>query len=393
MTELNTITDKHFTTTYPYPQNSEDIGRAEGTEANQGAYDISCDDDNTNTKNTYVRNNFESKQITVNKYWNDTNNADGRRPENLRVQITEKVDGGGQNGAELTVNIPKVLKNSDSWTMKVELPKYYYNGTSPNKNLTFGIGETMSSVQDGDVSAYNLTENGYSLEEFGYETGTAGNLTKHEFSNADGKTPLEPTNGDAVYSLYLQNKQDKRVNSKLTFDKTWDDMNNKWSLRPDNIYIKVLRKSKAPIVPDSSAVFTVSGQQATANELAITINSMPSSGAGSEYKLVKEVITTTTDPNTGEETQTSEWVDAGTLIETVSVENNQNVKKLTTWLHIDSTDTTLRLKLQIKKSAESSEYEDVTKDAFGQKYQVFAGTSSAVNEVVLKDNTGGTHYC
>ena len=388
VTELNTITgtDKHFKTTYPNPQNSEEIGREEGTGENQGAHDITCGE-NDNAKNTYVRNNFESKQITVNKYWNDTNNADGLRPENLRVQITENVVDGGQNGADLTVPIPKVLKNSDSWTMKVELPKYYYNGTAPKDGLTFGIGEKMNSAQDGDVSAYNLTENGYSLEEYGYETKSGDTLTPYKFNNADDKTPLELDGGTDVYSLYLKNKQDKRVNSKLTFDKTWDDMNNKWSLRPDKIYIKVLRKSKAPIVPDSSAVFTVSGHQATANQLAITINSMPSFGTGSEYKLVKEVITTTTDPNTGENVSTATWVDAVvTLTETVSVENNKDVKKLTTSLTVSGSDTTLRLKLQRKKTADSSEYENVTQDAFGQKYQVFAGTSSESNTVVTKDN-------
>ena len=385
VTELNTITetDKHFETTYP--ENSGDIGRAES----QGAHDITCGE-NDNAKNTYVRNNFESKQITVNKYWNDTNNADGLRPENLKVTIKEYI----QDNTPASVDINKVLRNSvnsnDSWTMKVELPKYYYNGITPKNGLTFGIKEFPTDEGVSGVSAYNLTKNGYSLEEYGYETGTAGSLTKQKYttniSTYDTDTQKFNIETANFYSLYLQNKQDKRVNSKLTFDKTWDDMNNKWSLRPDNIYIKVLRKSKAPIVPDSSAVFTVSGQQANANQLAITINSMPSSGAGSEYKLVKEVIKTTTDPNTGEETQTSEWVDAGTLIETVSVENNQNVKKLTTLLHIDSTDTTLRLKLQRKKSAESSEYEDVTKDAFEQKYQVFAGTSSESNTVVTKDN-------
>ena len=39
--------------------------------------------------NTYVRNVFEAKQINVNKYLDDDNNADGLRPDNVRITIDE----------------------------------------------------------------------------------------------------------------------------------------------------------------------------------------------------------------------------------------------------------------------------------------------------------------
>ena len=56
--------DVHYTTTYT--TSSSEYGGST-------AIDVNCGE-NESTKNTYVRNNFESKQITVNKYWNDENN-------------------------------------------------------------------------------------------------------------------------------------------------------------------------------------------------------------------------------------------------------------------------------------------------------------------------------
>ena len=101
---------------------------------------ITCDSDTATYMNTYVRNVFEAKQINVNKYWDDDNNADGLRPDNVRITIDEHLPQYDNLSAQ-TENIVRVLYDGDldggrNWTKKVELPKYYYNGETPVSGLT-----------------------------------------------------------------------------------------------------------------------------------------------------------------------------------------------------------------------------------------------------------------
>ncbi len=262
-----------------YPQYQNDINNVASQTSPYTKHETSQTIKGT-TQNVYVRNIFESKSITLDKYWDDDNNADGLRPESLQIRIYENVPNSGNNGAEFLpstnpVVINKTLKSSEEWHKIVALPMYYYNGKAPIADLTYSIREkTLDAV---------VTNNGYVHTDYGYKKKENDNVTRvslagketanapFKLPGADGTdtqplygvssetavTPIKISDDDFV-GLYLENTK-TRVNSVLTFTKDWDDDKYKADYRPDNVYVKILRNTKNTATIDDSNMFVVDG--------------------------------------------------------------------------------------------------------------------------------------
>ncbi|MBR5345237.1 MAG: Cna B-type domain-containing protein, partial [Clostridia bacterium] len=138
--------------------------------------DTSADGTVTTLTNTHEP---EETEATVKKVWDDAENQDGKRPDELKVKLS--------NGTEVTLN------EANGWTAKVEhLPKY----------------------ADGKEITYTWTESG--LPE-GYElTGNSADGTVTTLTNTH--TPEE---------------------TEATVKKVWDDAENQDGKRPDELKVKL----------------------------------------------------------------------------------------------------------------------------------------------------------
>lgn len=222
--------DAHVATYYPQSLDDLDITK----NSQEYAYVVTPSDSDT-SRDTYVRNVFESKKIRLDKFWADDNNADGLRGVYLPVTITETIQ-----DVQTPVIFERTLLAEESWTKNILLAKFYYNGLNPNGNLTYTLSEDLTDVyesldENGAGTGRKLSELGYTQKEWGILTGSGNTYTRTQQTSGGVNVTSE------FDGLYITN-QKTRVNSKLTFNKSWDDDSNKWNLRPSTVYIKVLRK-------------------------------------------------------------------------------------------------------------------------------------------------------
>lgn len=258
------------------------------TPGSKDGADVSVSNDDTKELSTYVRNVFEAKQIRVNKYWEDSDNADGMRPDSVTVTINEHIPR-FESFNEQSESIIKVLDISElqkdhNWMKMVELPKYYYNGLTPIPGLEYGIKEdvtTLPSVYDQQPSYTYTTEKNGVKETMAL---AAGQAIKVSSGSGSELTELE--------ALSVCNYKDP-VNAKLTFDKQWSDLDNKWETRPDHIYVKVTRDDKEIISITRLGNFNIPGSMAVnnaltgQNELRVRIRDLP---AETEEDMAKYVV-------------------------------------------------------------------------------------------------------
>ena len=262
-------------------------------------------DTNTYSKNgsevwrdLYVRNIFQGKQIYIEKRWNDDNNADGLRPEILDVKLHESFEVTGGT-APSPVELTKQLKSGEKWGRTVLMPKYYYNGLTPTNNVLVSVSENLNTAKlyyNSDAAKPTLKDVGYDKEETGYifydSTADSQNDVKSDFTNSTGN-PLYATNhGEedenserSLYGMYIINKKD-HVNSRLDFDKTWND-NDQTSSRPDSIYIKTIRKKKAVLMLDNDQ-FTLDPSVVDKDQ-PVLIQGLPDSSGNHAYRYYFEL--------------------------------------------------------------------------------------------------------
>lgn len=292
-TESTTGTEQHVWNYYP--QNKNDIG---STRTNESDALVITPEKNSSRLDTYVRNVFETKEITLSKFWDDDNNADGLRPETLPIYLYEYVPNDnitkpyllpptGHNPIIITDELKS--SDSDSWNKKVRLSKFFFNGEEPIGNLAYTIREeeltkvfrrTGGTDEEPTYDAKSSSAYGYKLSDYGYlikennttvpkssaipennfgdayaaggtiNLGDSTTPDNHTTESRDG-TPSNPSTDNNISSadfvgLYLKNTK-TRINSKLTFEKSWEDFDNKWSLRPSNIYVKILRVKESDL--------------------------------------------------------------------------------------------------------------------------------------------------
>lgn len=312
---------------------------------------------------TTVRNYFESKNIELDKYWEDSDNCDGLRPEYLAVSVGEHVN--NHNSFSTDVDIYEILKNEDGWKKNINLPKYYYNGADPIDGLTYDIDELLSynsqtlknNYFEEDPTPEELKKfvnsSKWDPEKSGYTKTDWGYLSKDENSQIERVSKMLSSSGsgsgegaggvsntmdwNTFEGLYLENSR-PRLSCTLNINKVWStDIDETWGVRPDSIYVKVMRVLDVPSGGEGSGTSptpgpalhydetthlgNVSGSadvdvielKGTAN-YSITINDLPygktvadpnSQNNGTFYKYKYYVVecvpkTTTTTTTTGE---------------------------------------------------------------------------------------------
>ena len=219
----------------------------------------------TNTHIPYLTN------ISVKKEWNDTNNQDGKRPNNVTIQLLS-------NG----VNIKNVTLNSSKWNYTfTDLPKYH-NGTSIVYNVTeLSVNEYTYKITGNQSTGYTIT-NTHIPE----KTNISVRKVWDDADNQDGKRPNNVTiqllsNGANIKNVTLNSskwnytftdlpKYDNgkvinytiaensvtdyttRINgytivnthvpekTEVSVRKVWDDADNQDGRRPKNITVNLL---------------------------------------------------------------------------------------------------------------------------------------------------------
>ncbi|HEC2244369.1 TPA: Cna B-type domain-containing protein, partial [Staphylococcus delphini] len=147
----------------------------------------------TNTKNP-----VEKTAVTVNKVWQDTNNQDGKRPNQVAVQLYKTAE-----GHEEKVGAPVQLDASQDWTHTWnDLPKQDDKGQAVDyvvkeENVPEGY---QSSVKKEKENMFTIT-NAYTPE----KTKVEGVKVWDDKDNQDGKRPEKVTvnllaNGEKIKS-------------------------------------------------------------------------------------------------------------------------------------------------------------------------------------------------
>ena len=210
--------------------------------------------------------------ITGNKVWNDSNNNDGLRPENVSVRLlADGVEYGvvvvsGDDWTYKFENLPKYNKGHEiKYTVEeVEVPSGYsvtINGTTIintyeiiTKNISVSKVWNDSNNNDGirpdSVKVQLLAD--------GNEMGdpillSSNNSWKHTFINLPvynnghkinytvEEAPVDnytcEVQGNDTNVVFINTHINDTVN--LTLNKVWDDLNNSYNKRPENISINI----------------------------------------------------------------------------------------------------------------------------------------------------------
>ncbi|MCW6665787.1 Cna B-type domain-containing protein [Aerococcaceae bacterium NML191219] len=246
-------------------------------EVTVAGYTVEYGESNTIT-NTYR--NTETIDISGKKTWDDANNQDNKRPDNITVQVMN----GNQKVAEKTVS------QADNWAYTFTgLPKYDTNG----ELIPYTVTEVPVAEYQAMVEGYNIT-NSYTPAK------TQVSVTKvwEDADNQDGKRPaqisvqllangvaqgqpitlnasnnwmhtwndlalnqagqpiaytLQEVNVPAGYTSNIAETAAKQFTITNTYTpekigitgkKTWDDANNQDGKRPDNITVNLLAEGK-----------------------------------------------------------------------------------------------------------------------------------------------------
>ncbi|AQP41303.1 cell wall surface anchor family protein,putative [Streptococcus gallolyticus subsp. gallolyticus DSM 16831] len=227
-----------------------------------------------------IKNSKEKLSIPVTKQWNDNNNQDGKRPEDITVQLY--ANGQVVDGQTMTLN------NENNWTAQFEnLAKIDDDG----KEIAYTVKEISVDGYTSNISGD--TENGYTITNT-YSPGKveiSGTKTWSDNNNQDGKRPDSITinllaDGEKVDSQTVtannnwaynftdlaKYKDGKEVVYTVTEDpvsdytttingynitnsytpattsisgtKTWSDNDNQDGKRPDSITINLLANGK-----------------------------------------------------------------------------------------------------------------------------------------------------
>ncbi|MDY3917860.1 MAG: Cna B-type domain-containing protein, partial [Candidatus Limivivens sp.] len=163
-------------------------------------------------------------QKTVTKVWDDEDDYDEIRPEQVKMQL-KRTWNGNTGEAEVvdtvilsTVNAADANTWSYTWT---ELDKYHKSGSEEN--------------------GYNYSEYIYSVEEVGISYDPVGQADANFES-----VPTVKTAGSEYYQTTSQdgwtitNHHDKKVKN-YTFEKVWDDADNQDGVRPASVTVVLQR--------------------------------------------------------------------------------------------------------------------------------------------------------
>ena len=222
-----------------------------------------------NIKNSYTP---EKVQVSGTKTWIDADNQDGKRPQNITVnllangvEVSEKVVTARENwsytftdldkyanGKEIVYTVtedavPKYTTTVDGYniTNKHDIEKVEVNGTKTWDDADNQDGKRPESI------TVKLLANGIVKET---KTVTANDSWAYSFTNLDKyangaeifyTVTEEPVNGytATVDGYNIKNSYTPKVKD-ITGFKTWDDNNNQDGIRPDSITVNLLADGK-----------------------------------------------------------------------------------------------------------------------------------------------------
>lgn len=182
----------------------------------------------------FFANAFPAKEISLQKKWNDLDNVDGMRPDILAVALEEK---DSSNNDIIAVN--KLLTNVSEWKKaNVFVPSAYYYKSEPVAVSQIEITENINeSIDTSDSARYKDL-----IENYQYSYGSLANAgySQDNENGHDAKLVIR-SNNDNEKELEIWNKKD-RLNGTINIQKLWEDYENKWKERPDEIYVMIQRK-------------------------------------------------------------------------------------------------------------------------------------------------------
>ena len=158
---------------------------------------VLVEDNQATIRNTFVKPD-DTTTVTVNKVWNDNNNVNGKRPENIVVKVT----GNGQTYTqEINAIDNETEGNANEWTYTfTNLPKYDDNG----QEIVYTASEEEADTDD------------------------------LKFYTNDGITG-DMTSGYIITNTFAV--PDERI--ELTVNKVWEDNSTQAQRRPETIVINV----------------------------------------------------------------------------------------------------------------------------------------------------------
>ena len=141
--------------------------------------------DATEENNYTITNSYtpETTQITVTKQWNDNNNQDGKRPEDITLTLYA--------GDEAQDNIASVSKNGNTWTYTFSnLPKY-----ADGEEIVYTVRETVPEGYTASDEGIADSTNSYTITNAYTPETTQITVTKqwNDNNNQDGKRPESVT--------------------------------------------------------------------------------------------------------------------------------------------------------------------------------------------------------
>ena len=184
-------------------------------------------------------------QVQVNKVWNDNNNQDGLRPENIQVQLLKN---GQETGNTVTLN------NGNNWTETFDNLPVKENG----EKITYTVNE--------------IKVDGYSV-----------NITQ----NAENNFTITNTHTPIVTSVSV--------------NKVWDDKDNKDGLRSESVVIELLKNGES-LNPQRTVTLSEENQWTdTFDNLPIKENGVEVEYTVRELTQIEGYETTIVDNSTGKE--------------------------------------------------------------------------------------------
>ncbi len=228
-------------------------------------YEVSYE--NNIIKNTH---NPSEKSITINKIWEDSNNNDNLRPNQIEVNLIGKV------GEEEVYKKSATITEEDNWTYTFEnIPEY----------------------NNGNIISYQVSES--AIEGYNAEI-------------------VEKDN-----TFILTNTHDKEQVT-ITGSKIWDDNNNQDGIRPNSIKINLLANGNVvetkEVTPDNDGNWTYTftkDKYQNKEEISYTLEEVSVDGYTSSINTDSYNITNYHEPETISYTINKNWLDN---------ENNDNIR-------------------------------------------------------------------
>ena len=186
---------------------------------------VTVEDHQATIRNHFIRPE-DTTSVTVNKIWDDNYNANGKRPENIKLQIKD-----GENVIqEKVVNVDTKINEEQE---KIGIIEQANTAREPQEQLDVNTVEIWQHTFT-DLPKYD--ENGQEIVYTASEE--EGNTNDLKFYTHEGITG-DMTSGYTITNTFTV--PDERI--ELTVNKVWEDNSTQAQRRPDTIVINVKAKN------------------------------------------------------------------------------------------------------------------------------------------------------